>query len=203
MAHKAGSNGDIVLLGKGGFGLPDVHPELLKRALETHATNQRQGTSSTQSRSEVTGSTAKLYRQKGTGRARAGSASSAIRRGGSVTFGPRPRQIRARMSRRERKSAVRGVLAAMTDSGCISVANSWGDFSKTKERAEWIEAAGLQGRILLVDVEPPEGLRRSSRNIPNVQVVRADSISFYEAAVADHIVASEDALALLRKRVMS
>lgn len=203
MAHKADSNGDIVLLGKGGFGLPDVHPELLKRALETHATNQRQGTSSTQSRSEVTGSTAKLYRQKGTGRARAGSASSAIRRGGSVTFGPRPRQIRARMSRRERKSAVRGVLAAMTDSGCISVANSWGDVSKTKERAAWIEAAGLQGRILLVDVEPPEGLRRSSRNIPNVQVVRADSISFYEAAVADHIVASEDALALLRKRVMS
>ena len=203
MAHKADSNGDIVLLGKGGFGLPDVHPELLKRALETHATNQRQGTSSTQSRSEVTGSTAKLYRQKGTGRARAGSASSAIRRGGSVTFGPRPRQIRARMSRRERKSAVRGVLAAMTDSGCISVANSWGDVSKTRERAAWIEAAGLQGRILLVDVEPPEGLRRSSRNIPNVQVVRADSISFYEAAVADHIVASEDALALLRKRVMS
>ena len=147
MAHKADSNGDIVLLGKGGFGLPDVHPELLKRALETHATNQRQGTSSTQSRSEVTGSTAKLYRQKGTGRARAGSASSAIRRGGSVTFGPRPRQIRARMSRRERKSAVRGVLAAMTDSGCISVANSWGDVSKTKERAAWIEAAGLQGRI--------------------------------------------------------
>ena len=72
-----------------------------------------------------------------------------------------------------------------------------------RDRAAWIEAAGLQGRILLVDVEPPEGLRRSSRNIPNVQVVRADSISFYEAAVADHIVASEDALALLRKRVMS
>ena len=196
MARNSDGAGDIVVLNKGDFGLADVSSELLKRALETHATNQRQGTSSTQSRSEVTGSTAKLYRQKGTGRARAGSANSPTRRGGSVAFGPRPRQIRAQMSRRERKIAVRGVLAAMTDSGCVSVARSWGDFAKTKERAEWIEAAGLKGRILLVDVEPPEGLLRSARNIPGVLVVRADSMSFYEAAVADHIVASEGALAL-------
>ncbi len=203
MARKANGSGDIVVLPKGDFGLPDVHPELLKRALETHATNQRQGTSSTQSRYEVTGSTAKLYRQKGTGRARAGSANSPTRRGGSVAFGPRPRQIRAKMSRRDRKSAVRGVLAAMTDSGCVSVTNSWGDSSRTRDRAAWIKAAGLQGRILLVDVEPPEELRRSARNIPDVQVVRADSMSFYEVAVADHIVASEAALALLRARVMS
>ena len=120
-----------------------------------------------------------------------------------MAFGPRPRQIRAQMSSRERKSAVRGVLAAMTDSGCVSVANSWGDSSRTRDRAAWIEAAGLQGRILLVDVEPPDELRRSARNIPDVQVVRADSMSFYEAAVADHIVASEAALVLLRERVMS
>ena len=202
MARKGDATGDVVSLGKGDFGLPDVHPELLKRALETHATNQRQGTSSTQTRSEVTGSTAKLFRQKGTGRARAGSANSPIRKGGAVAFGPRPRKLRAHMSKRERKSAVRGVLASMTDSGFVSVAKSWGESARTKDRVAWIAAAGLQGRILMVDVEPSEELRRSARNIPDVQVVRADSVSFYEVAVADHIVASEAAIELLRGRVM-
>ena len=72
-----------------GFGAADVSPDLLKRALTTHAANQRQGTASTQSRGEVSASKAKLYRQKGTGRARAGSSSSPIRRGGAVAFGAR------------------------------------------------------------------------------------------------------------------
>ena len=203
MARKADAGGGVVLLGTGDFGLPDVHPELLKRALETHATNQRQGTSSTQTRSEVTGSTAKLSRQKGTGKARAGSANSPIRRGGGVAFGPRPRKIRAQMSKRERKGAVRGVLAAMTDSGCVSVAQSWGESARTKDRVAWIEAASLKGRILMVDVHPSEELRRSARNIPYVEVARADSVSFYEFAVADHVVASEGAIEILHRRVMS
>lgn len=183
------------------FGAADASAELLKHMLTAHAANQRQGTANTKSRGEVSASTAKLYRQKSTGRARAGSARSPIRRGGGVAFGPKPRRTRRQMSRRERRQAVRALLAAKAANQCISLSASWGDSPKTRDRAAWLNAAGLSGRVLLVDVDPPQELRRSARNIPNVDVERADSLNFYEIAAADHIVASRPALDALRKRV--
>ncbi len=183
------------------FGAADVSAELLKRMLTVHAANQRQRTSNTKSRGEVVASTAKLYRQKGTGSARAGSAGSPIRRGGGIAFGPKPRPSRRQVSKRERRQAVRALLAAKASEQCISVAATWGSSPKTGDRAAWLRAAGLSGRVLLVDVDPPEDLRRSTRNIPHVEVERADTLSFYEIAVADHIVASQPALDELLKRV--
>lgn len=183
------------------FGSADVPAEMLKRMLTVHAANQRQATANTKSRGQVAASTAKLYRQKGTGRARAGSAGSPVRRGGGVAFGPTPGRSRARMNKRERKEAVRALLAGKAADACIRVAASWGDSPKTRDRAAWLTARGLSGRVLLVDIEPTEDLRRSARNIPNVDVARADTLSFYEIAVADHIVASQAALDALQDRV--
>ena len=183
------------------FGASDTSAELLKRMLTVHAASQRQGTANTKSRGEVSASTAKLYRQKATGRARAGSAGSPIRRGGGVAFGPKPRRTRLHVNKRERRQAVRALLAAKAADKCISVAASWGDSPKTRDRAAWLSAAGLSGRVLLVDVDPPEELQRSARNIPNLDVERADTLNFYEIAVADHIVASQAALDALQKRV--
>lgn len=183
------------------FGDADAPAELLKRMVTVHAANQRQATANTKSRGEVAASTAKLFRQKGTGRARAGSAGSPIRRGGGVAFGPKPGRARARVNKRERRQAVRALLAAKASEACLSVASSWGDSPKTRDRAAWLNASGLSGRVLLVDVEPSETLCRSARNIPNVDVERADTLNFYEIAVADHIVASQAALDALRKRV--
>ena len=175
-----------------GFGAADVSPDLLKRALTTHAANQRQGTASK----------AKLYRQKGTGRARAGSSSSPIRRGGAVAFGPRPGRTRDRMSKREKRTAIRGLLAMMAAQECVLVADSWGESAKTKDRVAWLRAAGIDGRVLLVDVNPSNELRRSASNIPGVEVARADSLGFYEIAVADRIVTSKEALDVLQQRVV-
>jgi len=183
------------------FGTADVPAETLKRMLTVHAANQRQATANTKSRGQVVASTAKLYRQKGTGRARAGSAGSPVRRGGGVAFGPKPGRARVRMNKRERKEAVRALLAGKAAAACIRVAPSWGDSPKTRDRAAWLTASGLSGRVLLVDVEPSEELRLSARNIPNVDVERADTLSFYEIAVADHIVASQAALDALQDRV--
>ena len=183
------------------FGAAEASAELMKRMLTVHAANQRQRTANTQSRGEVSASTAKLYRQKGTGRARAGSARSPIRRGGGVTFGPKPGPSHARVNKRERRQAVRALLAAKAADQCLSVAEAWGDSPKTRERAAWLQAAGLSGRVLLVDVDPPEELRRSTRNIPYVEIGRSDTVNFYEIAVADHIVASQAALDELQKRV--
>lgn len=183
------------------FGAAEASAELLKRMLTVHAANQRQGTAHTKTRGEVVASTAKLYRQKATGRARAGSAGSPIRRGGGVAFGPKPRRTRTLVNKRERRQAVRALLAAKAADQCVQVAASWGDSAKTRDRSAWLDAAGLHGRVLLVDIDPSEALRRSARNIPNVDVKRADSLNFYEIAVADQIVASRAALGALQKRV--
>ena len=203
MAAQRRSKLNVTAVPKDGFGSADVNPDLLKRALTIHAANQRQGTASTQSRGEVSASKIKLYRQKGTGRARAGSSSSPIRRGGAVAFGPRPGRTRARMSKRERRTAIRGLLAVMAAKERVLVADSWGESPKTKDRVAWLRAAGVDGRVLLVDVDPSSELRRSASNIPNVDVARADSLSFYEIAVANHIVTSKEALDVLQQRVVT
>lgn len=201
MATQSAMTDELALVPADCFGTGDVSAELLKRMLTAHAANQRQGAANSKSRGEVVASTAKLFRQKGTGRARAGSAGSPIRRGGGVAFGPKPRRVRTQVNRRERRQAVRALLAAKAADKCIRVAASWGDSPKTRDRAAWLDAAGLDGNVLLVDVEPPEELRRSTRNIPRVDVERADSLSFFEIAVADHIVASQAAVDALQKRV--
>ena len=201
MADSSPAMGALTLVDCDRFGAAEASTELLKRMLTAHATNQRQGTANTKSRGEVVASKAKLFRQKGTGRARAGSASSPIRRGGGVTFGPRPRRTRMPVNKRERRQAIRALLAAKAADQCISAVASWGDSPKTRDRAAWLDAAGLSGRVLLVDTNPPEELRRSTRNIPSVDVERADTVNFYAIAVADHIVASQSALDELQKRV--
>ncbi len=201
MAAELASPAALTPVGSDCFGAAAASAELMKRMLTMHAANQRQGTANTKSRGEVVASTAKLFRQKSTGRARAGSAGSPVRRGGGVAFGPRPRRTRVHVSKRERRQAVRALLAAKAAADCISVAASWGDSPKTRDRAAWLKAAGLSGRVLLVDVDPPEELRRSVRNIPNVDVERADTLNFYEIAVVDHLVASQAALDALQERV--
>ena len=201
MTVESPSPAALTPVGSDCFGAAAASAELMKRMLTMHAANQRQGTANTKSRGEVVASTAKLFRQKGTGRARAGSAGSPVRRGGGVTFGPKPRRTRVHVNKRERRQAVRALLAAKAADDCISVAASWGDSPKTRDRAAWLKAAGLSGRVLLVDVAPPEELRRSVRNIPNVDVERADTLNFYEIAVVDHLVASQAALDALQERV--
>ena len=201
MSGRSPLAGGVAPVASDCFGSAKASAELLKRMLTAHAANQRQGTANTKSRGEVVASTAKLYRQKSTGRARAGSAGSPIRRGGGVAFGPKARRTRLQVNKRERRHAIHALLAAKAAEQCISVAASWGDSPKTRDRAAWLEAAGLSGRVLLVDVDPPEELRRSARNIPDVDVQRADTLNFYGIAVADHIVASPAALDELQRRV--
>ena len=180
------------------FGEPGAREDLLRRAALVGAQRRRQSTSHTKTRSEVTASAQKLYRQKGMGRARAGSASAFQRRGGGVAFGPRPRTVRRRLSRRERREALRSLLAQKAQADRVHRVDAWGDTARTKERAAWLADAGLAGRVLLLDREPPEALRRSSRNIPGVTVQRADAVGFLDVAAADHVVATGAALALLR-----
>ncbi len=198
MAARSTKAATVTVVSENEFGTPSDSPELLHRALRRHAQARRQGTQSTKSRGDVAGSTAKLFRQKGTGRARAGDARGSHRRGGGIAFGPRSRDIRRRMNRRERRHALAIVLAAKARDQRVHLAKTWGEATRTKDRAAWLAASGLVGRVLLIDVEPPEGLRRSSANLVDVNVAPAGAIGFYDIASSDHVVLSESALSALK-----
>ncbi len=198
MAARSRKASVVEVVSETEFGTPSESPELLHRALRLQAQARRQGTQSTKSRGDVVGSTAKLYRQKGTGRARAGDARASQRRGGGIAFGPRSRDVHRRINRRERRHALATVLAAKARDQRVHLAKTWGEAARTKDRAAWLAASGLVGRVLLVDVEPPEDLRRSSANLADVKVAPAGAIGFYDIASSDHVVLSEAALTALK-----
>jgi len=134
--------------------------------------NARQGTSSTKTRGEVTGSTRKLYRQKGTGNARAGSKKSPLRRGGGITFGPHPRDYRQEVPRKMRRLALRCVLSAKAGDGELKVLEEF-DFAepKTKRMIEVLSALGVDSSALIVTPEPEENVIKSARNLSAIKTM--------------------------------
>ena len=181
----------------------EINQYLLKRAVADHQINSAEGNRSTLLRSEVRGGGRKPWRQKGTGRARHGSIRSPIWRGGGLAFAPKPLNKSRQLSRRERRTAFVQALALKARSGSIRGADpiDLGD-GKTRTRAAWLKEAGLtgSGRVLLVDCDPQPSLLRSSANIPDVDVARADSLSTYDVLVSDTLVVSADAVAALVDR---
>ena len=135
--------------------------------------NARQGTASTKTRANVRGSTRKLYRQKGTGYARAGSKKSPLRQGGGITFGPHPRSYRQDLPKKMRRLALRCVLSAKAADGELKVLEEW-DFSepKTKKMIQALAALGVDSSALIVTPEPDENVIKSSRNLKKIFYLR-------------------------------
>jgi large subunit ribosomal protein L4 len=177
VAKKFNDNGE----GQAELALPDIlfdveiSNQALYESVKHYLANQRQGTAKTKERGEVAYSTAKLYRQKGTGRARAGSAKSPIRTGGGTIFGPKPRDHRMSVNKKVRRLAL---LSAMTDrarESAVSVVEGLQmDAPKTKHAARVIGNMGLQDKkVLFVVSDQDEALFKSMRNIEGVDVIRA------------------------------
>ena len=164
--------------------------------------NARQGTASSKTRAEVRGGGRKPWRQKGTGRARAGSIRSPLWRGGGVTFGPKPRDYSQKLNRKERRLALRTALISRS-AQLITVENFAEQLAqpKTKELVEALTRWGVQPqqKVLLVLTEIPEAIYLSARNIPYINLTRADSINVYDVLVADVIVATSEALATIQE----
>lgn len=175
---------------------------IVHRAVIRQQTNARQGTASTKTRSEVRGGGRKPWRQKGTGRARAGSIRSPLWRGGGVSFGPKPKDYEVKMNRKERRLALRTAIAGRAED-LIAVENFTEQLTapKTKELVAALTRWGVTGekRALLIVTEISENLYLSSRNVPFLKVLRADSLNIYDIMVADKIVATSDALAKLEE----
>jgi len=136
--------------------------------------NRRVGTASTKTRGEVVGSTRKLYPQKHTGRARAGSIKSPLRRGGGIIFGPKPRDYAQATPKKMRRLALRSVLTSKVQEGQMVVLDNLSfEAPKTKEMVRILEVLGVKSSALVVTGQPEENLIKSARNIPGIDTMPA------------------------------
>jgi large subunit ribosomal protein L4 len=143
--------------------------------------NARQGTASTKTRGTVHGSTRKLYRQKGTGYARAGSKKSPLRRGGGITFGPHPRDYRQEIPKKMRRLALRCVLSAKAGDGELKVLEEWNfEEPKTKRMIEVLSALGVDSSALIVTPEPEENVIKSARNLSAIKTMPVNVINILD-----------------------
>ena len=165
---------------------------IVHRALVRQLNNQRQGTASTKTRSEVRGGGRKPWRQKGTGRARAGSIRSPLWRGGGVIFGPKPRHFHLKMNKKERRLALRTAFSSRSEDLIVVE-----DFTeqlpspKTKDLiaalTRWDIEEGSKVLLILAD-EIPENINLSARNVPYIKVIRHNCLNIYDVLNADKIV---------------
>ena len=159
------------------FGVP-FNQAVVHQAVVRQQANARQGTVNTKTRSEVSGSTRKLFRQKGTGLARAGSRKSPLRRGGGITFGPKPRSYRQAMPKKMRQLALRCVLSAKAGDGELVVLEQLKlDEPKTKEMVRILAALGVDSSALIVTSEPEDNVVKSARKLPGIKTMPASLLN--------------------------
>ena len=140
--------------------------------------NARQGTASTKTRSEVSGTSAKMFRQKGTGSARAGSRRSPLRRGGGVAFGPHPRSYRQEMPKKMRRLALRCALSAKAGDGELKILEELKlEEHKTKKMAQILATLGADSSTLIVTSEPEDNVIKSARNLPGTKTMTANLLN--------------------------
>ena len=167
------------------------HEPLVHRAVTAELNARRRGTASTLTRGQVSMTGAKAWRQKGTGRARAGALSTPQRTGGGVAFGPKPRGYTVKVNRKERRRALRAALSVHADRGSLAALDAEA-FSgpSTKQAAEALGDFGGGGRVLLVLTDGEEDAALSFRNLPNVRVLRAADVGVADVIGAAHMAAS-------------
>jgi len=176
--------------------------KVLAQYVRIYLANQRQGTASTKTRGEVAGSTRKIYRQKGTGRARHGSIKAPIFVGGGITFGPKPRDYSLKLNKKMKKLALYLALTLKNKEGkIIGLADEFMQIEpKTKVFAQFLNNLGLEKeKILLLT---PDGEKRNLilavRNLPNLKYQNATSINPYTILNSDRVMIIEDALKVIK-----
>ncbi|OGO22365.1 MAG: 50S ribosomal protein L4 [Chloroflexi bacterium RBG_16_51_9] len=171
--NQAGKVVDHIEISDMVFATPFNESVVHQAMLRQHA-NARQGTASTKTRSEVSGSSRKLFKQKGTGNARAGSIKSGLRPGGGILFGPKPRDYRQAMPKKMRQLALRCVLSAKARDEELKVLKDLSfDQPKTKEMAKVLEALEVESSALIVTDKPEENVVKSARNISGITTTPA------------------------------
>ncbi|MDA1036394.1 MAG: 50S ribosomal protein L4 [Chloroflexi bacterium] len=171
------------------------NPDLMHQALVYYSANQRQGSSNTLRRGEVSGGGRKPFAQKGTGRARQGSTRASIQRHGGVAFGPHPRSYRQRMPKRMRQLALRTALSAKLTNERLRVVKDLDAVDlKTKVLAVVMQAVGVTSSALVVTKGQTPELAKAVRNLPRIKTIRADLLNVLDLLRYDMVLMTNDAV---------
>ena len=175
------------------FGAP-LNEGLIHAAVRNFMANARRGTSATKTRGDVSGAGRKLWKQKGTGRARIASLRSPLWKGGGNAHGPQPRDWSYNMPKKMRQGALRSALSERVREGNVSVIDGWTlDKPKTKDFAASLGTLGLGGKTLIVDSLDNDNLLMSARNLRRAKVVNSFGLNIYDLLYHDHLVLSRSA----------
>jgi len=176
------------------FGI-EISEPAMHQVIVAHLSNQRQGTQSALTRAEVSGGGKKPWRQKGTGRARAGSSRSPVWKHGGVTFAPKPRLYKKAVNKKVRRLALKSALTSKFEEKQLIVVE---DFAiaeaKTKLMVKALSDLKVSGSALLVTPEPDQTLMRSSANLPGITAALATNLNVYEIMRHDVMVATKSAI---------
>jgi large subunit ribosomal protein L4 len=196
----AGAPAERVALDQSLFGR-EPNGALLHQAVVRQLANARQGTHDTLTRGEIARTTKKVWRQKGTGRARQGSRKGPHWRGGGVAFGPHPRDHRLGMPRKMRQGALRSALAAKAAAGELLVIRELTMAAPSTKQLRRLLEAVSPGRSQLIVLDGPErNVQLSARNLPNVRAITTDSVNVVDILRYEHLVLSLAALRRLEAR---
>lgn len=197
-----------VLGGSGKADLPDAlfaepfHQSLVHEAARADLASRRRGTASTLTRGEVAFTTAKAWRQKGTGRARVGALGVPNRFGGGVAFGPKPRHYTVKVNRKARRRAMRSALSVHAERGSVAVLNA-SDFDtpSTKAASQALAKWGAKTPTLLILTAEETGAMKSFRNIQRINVLEVGAAGVADVIGAASIIISETALKSFEERL--
>ena len=182
---------------EGGLGTQAVHDVVV-----AFQANQRMGTACTKNVGEVAGTNKKPWRQKGTGRARAGSFQSPLWRGGGVVFGPKPRDFSKKISRKTKQLALRKALTERLRAGDIVLVEDLKlDSGKTRDFVGVLSALELKGSALIVSQANDKNLTLASRNIPNVALTTSEALNTYDVLRPDKLVFTRGAFEKVEARL--
>lgn len=192
--NVSGSTVDEIELDDGLFDVP-FRQGVVHQSVTRLLANRRQGTAATKTRGEVSGSTRKLYAQKGTGRARRGSIKSPLLRGGGIVFGPSPRSYRQRMPRKMRRLAFACALSFKVREGSLWVVDDIGwDAPRTKDVAALLASIGKASSVLIVVPETQPVLSLSARNVQGATVRQCAVVSTLDVMTSDRLIVTVPAL---------
>lgn len=178
-----------------------TRPHLLHQTIVMQLANRRSGTAATKSKGFVSGGGKKPWRQKGTGRARAGSIRSPIWVGGGTIFGPQPRDYTYRMPRKARREALLSALSSKHRDGKIIVVDKF-QFEEAKTKLMVKALADLKVESALVVIaQSDDKVERAGRNLAKVKVLRVEGLNVYDLVRYDHLILTEEALKLLQERL--
>lgn len=184
------------------FNVP-VKSSVLHEVVTMQLNSRRSGTASVKNRSDVRGSGKKLFRQKGTGRARRGDIKSPVLRGGGVIFGPHPKQYVNRVPKKIKKMALKMALSSKLKEDMLVVIDQFEmEKIRTRDFVDVIHVLKIKNALIVTDIKN-DNLERSSRNVPDVKVLRSEGLNVYDILKYEHLVLLEPSIKRIEGRLLA